>query len=165
MKSTLLKATVLATAAIAMGALASPAAAKTYKYTFATNSGAAYCDGITVSTTDKVHYSGTHTGSCVPNVPADGFASRIKGYVPVVNLATTNVNITNNAYAYLFSSKVMAWALFTDVGGVWTQVNSGVLLKGAPESHRPGAKTFSSASDPRPHLTRAGEGLRGASVQ
>jgi hypothetical protein len=165
MKSTLLKATVLATGAIAMGALASPASAKTFKYTFATNSGAAYCDGITVTTTDKVNYSGTHTGSCVPNVPADGFASRIKGYVPVVNLATTNVTITNNAYSYIYSSKVMAWELFTDEGGVWTAIASGRLLSGAPESHRPGTKTFSSANDPHPHQPRAGEGLRGASVQ
>ena len=55
-----------------------PAAAKTYKYTYATASGAPYCDGITLSSSDKSTYAGIHTGSCLAvNDDAGGFAVKI----------------------------------------------------------------------------------------
>jgi hypothetical protein len=161
MKSTILKTALVAGVALAACAIASTASAKTFRYTLGTASGGSYCDGFTVTTTDKVHYSGTHTGSCVPNVPADGFASKISGFVPIVNLATLYPESATNAYTLLFSSKVMAWELWVDSGGVLTEINSGPLIQGAPPTgHRPGAKSISAAQDKHPHLPRAGQGLR-----
>ena len=161
MKSTILKTALVAGVALAASAIASSASAKTYTYTLGITGGGTYCDGFTVTTSDKLHYSGTHTGSCVPNVPADGFASRMSGYVPVVNLATLYPESTTNAYTLLFSAKALAWELWSDSGGVFTMINSGPLVPGAPPaSNRPGSRPISAAADKHPHPARAGEGLR-----
>jgi hypothetical protein len=140
MKSTLLKATVLATAAIAVGALASPAAAKTLKYTFGTASGAAYCDGLTLTTTNNSTYGGTHTGSCVNPDPAGGYMVKVNGG-PNLDIATTYSATSTSAYTFFLYLKGNVWFLYQTIDGVFQQTNSGVLIKGAPPLKAPpGAK-------------------------
>ncbi len=144
MKSTLLKATVLASAALALGALASPAAAKTLKYTFGISGGGAYCDGLTITTTDGITYGGTHTGSCVNPDPAGGFAVKLPGG-KFIDIATTYSATTTDAWTFYLSTSSNTWYLYHTVGGVYTLNNSGPLIKGTP----PAAKGATSAMNPK----------------
>jgi hypothetical protein len=120
---------ILATALLGLGTTA--AMAKTEKFTLVGSDGTVYCDGLTLTTSDNVTYAGIHTGSCESAQPADGFATHIKGYVPVVDVATQYTGSTAT-YTFILSAKVGAWELLTDESGVFTVVNSGTLAKGAP---------------------------------
>ncbi len=126
---------ILAAGLLGLGTTA--AMAKTEKFTLVGNDGTVYCDGLTLTTTDKVVYNGIHTGSCESAQPADGFATKIKGYVPVIDVATQYTG-SPATYTFILSAKVGAWELLTDEGGVFTVVNYGTLAKGAPPA-APGA--------------------------
>jgi hypothetical protein len=147
-------------AAVLLMAAAGTANAGTHKYTLVGADGTVYCDGLTVTTTDNLHYSGIHTGSCESGQAADGFATHIKGYVPVIDVATQYTGSTST-YTFLFSNQVLAWQLWTDESGVVTMINSGSLMKGAP----PAAPHGISSSVKNANRPRAGEGLLGTSIQ
>jgi hypothetical protein len=136
--------------------VAGAASAKTYKYTLVGNTGTVYCDGLTVSTTNNVVYTGTHTGSCQSNQPADGWAARIKGYIPVIDVSTEYSDAPDVVYTFIFSTKVLAWELWTDEGGVWTEINYGSLQKGAPQGGARGIASSVKSARQAP----AGQGLR-----
>jgi len=142
MKSKLLKATVLATAAIALGAFVSPTTAKTYTYTFGTPSGQAYCDGLTINNNGDI-WSGNHIGSCTDNDAAGGFTVKIGGSKYIDISTTDNAHDPGFAETFLLQPKTGAWYLYINpnLGNGFLLVNEGLLIKGAPPSHRsPGAK-------------------------
>ena len=126
------KAAVLATAAIAVGALASPVMAKTLTYTFGISGGGAHCDGLTLTqaTTGHPTWGGTHTG-CANNDPAGGYDVKVNGGANL-DIATTNTTIGPNAITFFLNLKQQFWYAYEVVGGVFQQVDSGPLIKGAP---------------------------------
>jgi hypothetical protein len=142
MTSKLLKTTLLATAAIAVGALASPVMAKTLTYTFGIAGGGAYCDGLTLTqaTTGHPTWGGTHTG-CTNNDPAGGYNVRVNGGANL-DIATTDTKAGNpDAYTYFLNLKQQYWYEYQTIGGVFYQTNSGPLIRGAPPATAPlGAK-------------------------
>ena len=142
MTSKLLKATVLATAAIAVGALAAPVMAKTLTYTFGIAGGGVYCDGITLTqaTTGHPTWGGTHTG-CTNNDPAGGYDVKVNGGANL-DIATTDTAIGNtSAFTYFLNLKQQYWYEYQTIGGVFEQTNSGPLIRGAPPAKAPtGAK-------------------------
>lgn len=122
----------IALSAVALLALgASGAGAKTLTYTFATASGTPYCDGVTITTTDKVTYTGTHTGSCEGAQPADGLAVTFKGSGAVLDIATMDSGFTTPE-VFLISVKKLTWSLYLDTGSGFGFLNSGSLVAGAP---------------------------------
>jgi hypothetical protein len=155
MKSKLLKATLFATAALAMGAMATATQAKTttLTYTFGTAYGGEYCDGITLTSSDKVTYSGTHTGSCLDSTNyAGGFASKIKvdSAKTYVNASTTdNLDLPGYAITFLLDVKGSEWYLYTNIGSGFELFNEGVLIKGAPPVGKHGAKKASVFKNPK----------------
>jgi hypothetical protein len=141
MKSKLLKATVLGSAAIAIATLASPVMATTLRYTFANATGTPYCDGLTLTTTNNIVYGGTHTGSCVNPDPAGGYKVKVNGGNNL-DIATTYSATDTVAYTFFLYLPGNEWFLYKTVGGVFQQTNSGILLRGAPPAKVPvGAKS------------------------
>jgi hypothetical protein len=134
MKSKILKTVLLATATLAMGAMATTTQAKALKYTFGTTYGGSYCDGVTLTTSDKVTYSGTHTGSCLDSTNyAGGFATTIKGTGKFIDVSTTdNLDLPGYAITFLLDTKAGTWFLYTNIGSGFELFNEGVLIKGAP---------------------------------
>lgn len=155
MKSKLLKATVLATAAIAIGALVSPAMAKTLKYTFGTVSGGAYCEGLTLTQATVGHptWGGTFTG-CTNQDPAGGYDVKVNGGMNL-DIATTDSlnNPSAGAFTFFLNLKQQYWYLYDTSGGVFAQINSGPLIKGAPPAAKaPGVRKASTAPHPKGQL-------------
>jgi hypothetical protein len=142
MTSKLLNATLLATAAIAVGALASPVMAKTLTYTFGTVDGGAYCDGLTLTqaTVGQPTWGGTHTG-CTNNDPAGGYNVKVNGGANL-DIATTDTAIGNtSAYTYFLYLKGNEWFEYQTIDGVFEQTDGGPLINGAPPAKAlPGAK-------------------------
>lgn len=138
-----------ASAAIALGALASPAMAKTLTYTFGVTGGGAHCDGLTLTQATVGHptWGGTHTG-CTNNDPAGGYNVRVNGG-PNLDIATTNTTIGSEAMTYFLNLKQQFWYLYEVDGGDFQQIDSGPLLRGAPPAKAlPGAKP--AGQNPRP---------------
>ena len=153
MTTKLLKATLLATAAIALGALASPVMAKTLTYTFGIAGGGAYCDGITLTqaTTGHPTWGGAHTG-CTNGDPAGGYQVNVNGG-PNLDIATTDTALgVSQAFTYFLNLKQQYWYLYETTGGVFSQTNSGPLLKGAPPAQVPGVRKSSTAPNPKGKL-------------
>ena len=153
MNTTFLKSALLATAAIAVGAMVSPTVARTLTYTFANTSGVAYCDGITLTDTSGA-YAGTHTGSCLSsNDPAGGFTAKIGG--KFIEAGTTYDGVAPE-YTFYLDTRGMAWYLYSAEGTTWTEINDGVLLKGAPPASQKGSKNTSrnaGAHVPKDHIS------------
>ena len=134
----MMKAALLAAAALVIGASAANAA--TLKYTFATSGGSPYCDGVTLTTSDNVTYSGNHTG-CTNNDAADGFAARITGLPKVIDIATQDsLNSPGYTFTFLIDKPAQTWALYADLGSGFEEFNAGVLVKGVPPA-KVGAKS------------------------
>jgi hypothetical protein len=153
MKSKLSRATVLATAAIAVGALASPVMAKTLEFTFGIAGGGAHCDGLTLTQVknppENLSYGGTHTG-CTNNDPAGGYAVRVNRGNNL-DIATTNTTISPNAWTFFLNLESNEWFLYEIGGGVFQQIDSGPLIAGPPPPKaRVGAKP---AGSPNPKGT------------
>ena len=130
MKTRLLRSGVLATAAIATAALASPTIAKTLKYTFGNSSGGAYCDGLTL-TQDGVTWGGTHTG-CAEDAQAGGVSMKVSdNSTKYVYVSTTDGLGDTTVENFFLDTHAMLWYLYETSGGVYTEVNSGPLIKGA----------------------------------
>jgi hypothetical protein len=131
MKSIIAKAALLASAALAVGAIATSASAGTIKYTFA-----GFCDGLTL-TQDGVTYGGTHTG-CTDNDAAGGVIMKVKGNpTTYVDIATSNAaDLPGVVLTYFLDLPAKAWFLYETSGGVFTDIQNGTLTKGAPESPR-----------------------------
>jgi hypothetical protein len=132
MKSKLSRGALLATAAFALAALASPTMAKTLKYTFGISGGGAYCDGITLTQATVGHptWGGTHTG-CTNNDPAGGYDVKVNGG-PNLDIATTDTVDGPNEMTFFLNLKQQFWYLYEVVGGDFEQIDSGPLIKGVP---------------------------------
>jgi hypothetical protein len=153
-KSKLLKAGVLATAAIALGALASPVMAKTLTYTFGNASGGAYCDGITLTQATVGHptWGGTHTG-CTNSDPAGGYSVYVNGGANLDIATTDTLTGATQAYTFFLNLKQQYWYLYDTTSGVFAQINSGPLIRGAPPAAKtPGAGKSSTAANPKGRL-------------
>jgi hypothetical protein len=154
MTSKLLKATLLATAAIAVGGLASSATAKTLKYTFGTVSGGAYCDGLTLTqaTTGHPTWGGTHTG-CTNSDPAGGYNVKVNGGSNLDIATTDTLTGATQAYTFFLNLTQHYWYLYDTTGGVFAQINSGPLINGAPPATaRVGGRKASTAPNPKGKL-------------
>jgi len=134
MKYKLSRAAMLATAAIAVGALASPVMAKTYSWTFGIAGGGAHCDGLTltkqVNPPLNVAYGGTHTG-CTNNDQAGGYNVQVNGGANL-DIATTNTTVGPSAQTFFLRLPSNEWFLYEISGGVWQQIDSGPLIAGPP---------------------------------
>jgi len=154
MKTEILKAIAVAAATITVGALASPVMAKTLTYTFGTVSGGAYCDGLTLTQATVGHptWGGTHTG-CTNNDPAGGYNVKVNGG-PNLDIATTDtLSGATQAYTFFLNLKQQYWYLYDTSGGVFAQINSGPLIKGAPPAAKaPGVRKASTAPHPKGQL-------------
>ena len=132
----------LATAALAVGVAASPSVAKTYKFTFGTPTGGEFCDGLTISTTDKLTYSGNHTGTCEGTAQyAGGFATKIKGDGKFIDISTTDLGTPGYALTFLLDLKASTWFLYVNQGFAFQLVNEGILIKGAPRNSKRGVRS------------------------
>ena len=126
----MMKAALFAAAALVVGA--SAANASTLKYTFGTSGGGAYCDGVTLKSSDNVVYSGNHTG-CTADDAADGFGVTIKGAGHVIDVATQDSeNAPGYTFTFLLSIPSKTWGLYADLGSGFELINEGVLIHGAP---------------------------------
>jgi hypothetical protein len=130
MQRNLIAATVLATAAIALG---SPVAAElnAKNYVFGTPNGGAYCNGITLTRSGKDQWGGQQTGC--DSDPAGGFTATINTN-KYIEAATTYVEQgMSGAYILYLDTRDRYWYLYTCVpngsGYVWTGVNNGILLR------------------------------------
>ncbi|MEO7026906.1 MAG: hypothetical protein ABI056_05055 [Caulobacteraceae bacterium] len=142
MKTKFLKVTVLATAAIAVAALASPTMARTLKYTFGITGGGAYCDGLTI-TQNGVTWGGTHTG-CDDDAQAGGISMKVSGNpTKYVYISTTDNPSATTVENFFLDTHAMLWYLYETSGGVYTELNSGPLLKGALPGPRGGRSSGS----------------------
>jgi hypothetical protein len=129
MKSKILKAALLATAALSIGAFASSTQAKSYDYSFGTPYGGEYCDGLTLTSTDKVIYSGLHSGTCEGSSQyAGGFAASIKKTVKGIDISTTDYFLPGYALTFLVDPKGSTWAVYGNIGGGFEFLNSGPLI-------------------------------------
>ena len=131
----------LATAAIALGALASPVMAKTLTYTFGISGGGTHCDGVTLTQATVGHptWGGTHTG-CTNNDPAGGYDVKVNGGANL-DIATTNTLDGPYEMTFFLNLKQQFWYLYEVEGGDFQQIDSGPLIKGAPPAKSPpGAK-------------------------
>jgi hypothetical protein len=153
MKLKFLKATVLATAAMAAGAFASPTLAKTLTYTFGSVDGGAYCDGVTLTTVNNATYGGTHTG-CTNNDPAGGYNVKVNGGANLDIATTFTSDGDTDAYTFFLYLKGNEWFLYHTVNGVFTQINSGVLINGAPVSPKGAHLKSSRDTNPKALLDR-----------
>jgi hypothetical protein len=134
MKSSIVKTVLLASAALAMGAIASSASAKTLNYTLGISGGGSYCDGLSLTSSDNgIIWSGTHTGSCQNGDPAGGLAVKVKhNSTPYLDIATTYTVDGPSAYTFFLNIPSATWFLYTVSGGVFEEINSGPLLNGVP---------------------------------
>lgn len=130
MKTTFLKAAMFATAAIAVGALASPSMARTLKYTFGITGGGTYCDGVTL-TQSGVTWGGTHTG-CAQDAQAGGISMKVsENSTKYVYISTTSSPSATTVENFFLDTHSMLWYLYETSGGVYTEINSGPLIRGA----------------------------------
>jgi hypothetical protein len=139
MKSKFLKATLMATAALALGAMATSTQAKSYVYNFGTTYGGEYCDMLTLTSTDKVTYSGLHNGTCEGSSQyAGGFADKIKDTSKGPNISTTDYFLPGYALTFLIDPKASTWAVYGNLGSGFEFLNSGPLItsKGAKQVHK-----------------------------
>jgi hypothetical protein len=140
MRAKHLKATMLAIAAIALSALASPSLGKSYTYTFGNGSGSAYCDGTTFTNDGSKTWSGTHLGSCVPNSDVAGFTIRGET-TDTIELSMADPNFPNAFDTFLIQPKTLLWYVYIDMGYGFFLANDGNLIKGAPPISRHSAKS------------------------
>jgi hypothetical protein len=137
----------LALAAALIGGAAAPPAFAQTQYTFATPSGAPYCDGLLLTQQGRV-YRGLHnspTNSCTEGDQAGGFWARGYGasagtppfftVTPTTRLVTitTEDSYGGPGFEIVFNLDLVhmlwnVWVEDTATSTAFTQVNSGVLL-------------------------------------
>jgi hypothetical protein len=133
----------LALTAAAMLASITAASADNVQFTFATQDGQPYCDGVVMDETDGVAV-GTHVGSQCDRALAGDLA----GGFQVRNLGSRHAqwtvstsdknNVPHTIEVYILDQNKMTWQVFEEdtVDALPFQfVDSGVLLNGAPPSH------------------------------
>ncbi len=152
MKYGLSSATALATAAIAIGALASPVMAKTLTFTFGIDGGGAHCDGVTLTQATVGHptWGGTLTG-CSNGDPAGGYSVGVNGGKNL-DIATTNTAVGPYEMTFFLNLKQNEWYLYEVVSGDFEQIDSGPLIKGAPSAKVPAAKAAGQNARPQGKL-------------
>jgi hypothetical protein len=135
MKSKILKAALLASAALAMGAMATSTQAKSYDYNFGTPYGGEYCDGLTLTSSDKIIYSGLHSGTCEGSSQyAGGFAGSEKKTAKGINISTTDAFLPGYAITFLVDTKAVTWAVYGNLGDGFEFLNSGPLIVDSPKN-------------------------------
>jgi len=151
MKNRLMGIGALATAILAIGAYASPAAAfpKKLAYTFYPASGGAYCDGITLTSTDKLAYHGYHVNSdCAgSNDPAEGLVVRLGGHKVIEVITGIASEYPNLALVFYIDPTAYTWLLYVNeyyLNGTndYIELSSGSLIKGAPPAGRGGVSSL-----------------------
>lgn len=140
MKSLVMKTLLLASAAVAVGAIAPSASAGTLRYTFT-----GFCDGIKL-TKAGVTYGGERTG-CVSD-PAGGVAMRVRGN-PTVYIDYATADNGTGTFTYFLDIPGLQWFLYDTQGGVFTEINSGTLTAGPPPAEV-GLKSSSSSKAKHP---------------
>ena len=151
MKNRLVRFGALATAILAIGAYASPAAAfpKNLAYTFGTTSGSSYCDGLTLTSTDKLAYYGFHVNDdCAgSNDPAEGLVVRLGGHKVIEVITGVASQYPNLAFVFYIDPTALTWDLYIneyylDGTSDYIEINSGNLIKGAPPAGRGGQSSL-----------------------
>ena len=72
---------------------------------------------------------------------------------PNLDIATTDTALgVSQAFTYFLNLKQQYWYLYETTGGVFSQTNSGPLLKGAPPAQVPGVRKSSTAPNPKGKL-------------
>jgi hypothetical protein len=164
-RSLVLRRRVALTAALIAGAAAAPAALAQTQYTFATPSGAPYCDGMLLTPQAGHLYTGIHnspTNNCTEGDYAGGFWARGYGtgagtgsYLTVtpttrlVTMTTEDVANLGPGWEIVFNLDLthMLWNVWVESyanGMPFTQINAGVLL----------SPLAAKAARDRPALTR-----------
>lgn len=139
-KKRFLSAAMLASAALAVGAIASPASAGTLRYTFT-----GFCDGLTL-VRDGLTYGGERTGCA--SEPAGGISMRIRTNLNVyIDVATTN---GSTSFSYFLDIPHLQWWLYETSGGVYSVTDSGTLTPGAPTLAQAGLKSTTSTKATHP---------------
>jgi len=149
MKSKLLTGTLLATAALAVAAFASPAAAGgKINYTFGTPSGGLYCDGIQMSVTSGT-YAGFHINSDCDSVndTAAGLAVKIGKTKYVEGMTGVMDAYPNTQFMFYLDLKAKTWYLYVDLYNLegvsqYVEINAGTLVKGAPAAKKGGVSSI-----------------------
>lgn len=122
---------------------AGAASADQVGYTFATQDGQAYCDGLLFDVTD-ITAVGQHVGSQCANPVAGDFAGgfSVRGldtHHRKWAITTTDVNnVPSTTEVYVLDTRNMLWQVYEEdtADGVSFQlVDSGILLAGAPPKH------------------------------
>ena len=127
--------------AVSAALIASATVAKTYTYTFGTQSGGAYCDGITFTNGGSGDgWGGNLLGSCGDENSVAGFT--IKGETTnTIELSTGDTSFPGAFDTFLIQPKERLWYLYVDIGSGFLLVNEGKLIKGPPPISRHGAKS------------------------
>lgn len=118
-----------------------PAQSVEVHYTFAQPDGTPYCDGLTLTQSVKVAV-GTHTGSngCSEGTYAGGNYGHVKAVGDKVwTIVTTSAEFPGLDEMVVLDENAMTWAAFAQSGGIFQQVNAGILLDGDP-GDAPGRK-------------------------
>jgi len=125
MKSIVLKAAVLATASLAIGAMSSPAMSKTLTYTFGPQTGGGYCDGVTITNDGAGSVWTGNLIGCTDGAPVGGFT----------DISTTDEkDLPGWFLTYLLDTKALEWYLYTNYPlGTFAEINAGILTKGSPD--------------------------------
>jgi hypothetical protein len=135
--------TSFAVAAAFVLASASAASADQVAYTFATQDGQPYCDGLVLDTTDTFA-AGQHVGSQCANPVAGDFAGglEVRGlgsrHLKWTVSTSDKANVPHTVEVYVVDPVTMTWKVYEEdtVDGVPFQlVDSGVLLNGGPPVH------------------------------
>ena len=78
-----------------------PAYARTVKYIFADDSGAPFCDGLTLIETATTAV-GTHTGSCLDGDYAGGLVAKLAGMTDRMWVISTTDALNGPGWVYIF---------------------------------------------------------------
>jgi hypothetical protein len=115
-------------------------------YTFAQPDGTPYCDGLTLTQSAKLAV-GVHTSGdgCNEGTYAGGNCGYVKAVGGKVwTIVTTSTELPGLDEIVVLDENAMTWTAFAQSGGIFQEVNSGILLNGDP-GDTPGRKTARSA--------------------
>lgn len=120
-----MKTLLLASAAVAVGAIAPSASAGTLNFTFD-----GFCDGVSL-VKSGVTYGGERTG-CVTD-PAGGVAMKVKGNpTKYIDYATSDSG--SGVFTFFLDVPALQWFVYDTSGGVFSLINSGTMTAGAPQA-------------------------------
>jgi hypothetical protein len=160
--------TMLMLSAIALAASASlnPASAKKYAFTFASSSGATYCDGVEFSYSEGIAigyhvYDGTNCN--YPSMEIAGPESRIKSAGPgkwfffELPPGPNQGLPADYTFFALLNAEALKWDLAyesTDYSIPFTLISDGTLVVGLPSQHGGGQKLGSVVKAGLAHIKR-----------